>query len=138
MARCCSRCVTALDLNEAHTTAVLRGDRGLSAGFHGVPEWWLWRWVRRALGLLLASPARSWPLGGKDNLVADRAGRCRVPGCAGRGPGPRFACPAAGRDRRKLGYQGLVHRLAALQLSRGPGIWHPPLLGSDNAHPSGV
>jgi hypothetical protein len=30
-------------------SAVLRGDRGLSTGFHGVPEWWLWRGVGRAL-----------------------------------------------------------------------------------------
>jgi hypothetical protein len=51
----------------------LRGDRGLSTGFHGMPEWWLWRGVRRALGQLLARPARSWPLGGEDNFVADQA-----------------------------------------------------------------
>jgi hypothetical protein len=57
----------------ARVAAVLYGARGLSAGFHGVPEWWLWRWVRRALGQLLARPARSWPLVGKDNFVADQA-----------------------------------------------------------------
>ena len=51
----------------------MRGDRGLSTGFYGVPEWWLWRWVRRALGQLLARPARSWTLGGKDNFMADQA-----------------------------------------------------------------
>src|SRR5260370_23741665 len=33
----------------------------------------LWRGARRALGQLLARPARSWTLGGKDNFVADQA-----------------------------------------------------------------
>jgi hypothetical protein len=97
-------------LRSAHCR--LCGDRGLPAGFYGVPEWWLWRWVRRALGQLLARPARSWPLVGKDNFVADQAVAGQVlppvPGCAGRGPGPGIACPAAARDRRKLGYQVLV------------------------------
>jgi hypothetical protein len=50
----------------------LRGGRGLSTGFNSMPEWWLWRGVRRALGQLLARPARSWALGGKDNFVADQ------------------------------------------------------------------
>ena len=30
------------------------------------------------------------------------------------------------------------HRIAALPPSHGPGIWHPAILRSDNAHPSGV
>ena len=36
-----------------------------------------------------------------------------MPGCAGRGPRPRIACPVAARDRRKLGYQVLVQGFLA-------------------------
>jgi len=68
--------------------------------------------VRGALGQLLARPARSWPPWAVRTTSwltsCRRAGRRRVPGCAGRGPGSRIACPAAARDRRKLGYQVLV------------------------------
>jgi hypothetical protein len=46
-----------MDVAEARSTAVLRGDRGLSTGFYGVPEWWLWRGARRALGQLLGMPS---------------------------------------------------------------------------------
>ena len=71
-----------------------RWEPAVPTGFHGAPEWWLWRGVLWALGQRLARPARSRTLDGKDNFVAYQAGAGQV--TAGRVIARQACCRRAG------------------------------------------